>query len=91
MIPRTMSHYQLRTECLDETIKTISQNIYITLPVAWAPSQHGGRIPRTSILRERQVEAVRCSGNYESSPFPLRFKKKVCNSQSMLIAMLIIT
>ena len=52
MIPRTMSHYQLRTECLDETIKTISQNIYITLPVAWAPSQHGGRIPRTSILRE---------------------------------------
>ena len=86
-----MSHYQLRTECLDETIKTISQNIYITLPVAWAPSQHGGWIPWTSILRGRQVEAVLCSGNDEVSPFPLRFKKNVYNSQSALITMLIIT
>ena len=91
MIPRTTSQYQLRTECLDEAIRTISQNIYITLPVAWAPSQHGGWIPLTSILRGRQVEAILCSGNDESSSFPLRFKKRVYNSQSTLITMLIIT
>ena len=42
MIPRTMSHYQLWTGSLNETIKTISQNIYTTLPAACAPSQHGG-------------------------------------------------